>query len=57
MVVDANFSLQRRSITRLRALIVPHRDAFRSFNPLGPGYLRDSNELPRDVLFRDQMIA
>ena len=38
-------------------LIVPHRDAFRSFNPLGPGYLRDSNELPRDVLFRDQLIA
>jgi AraC-like DNA-binding protein len=38
-------------------LIVPHRDVFRSFNPLGPGYLRDSNELPRDVLLRDQMIA
>lgn len=38
-------------------LIVPHRDVFRSFNPLGPGYVRDSHELPRETVLGTQMIA
>jgi AraC-like DNA-binding protein len=64
MVLGLTAGEFRRELTLTAALdhyvahlIVPHRDAFRSFSPLGPGYQRDSNEVPRNILFHDQMIA